>query len=809
MIQALRQAARSLALHPRFSIIVLLIMALCIGGNASVFSAAKSVLFQDLPFTDADRLVVLTLKHLPEGADNDVSYVEVAEFRQRSQLLEEFSPFLAWQDRILVEQDSVERIGVNFVPPSYFELLGVKPQIGRLFAPQEDGAPGSAPVIVLSHDLWQRHFAQDPGILGQKIQLNNTPYTVIGVMPRWFFDLSEGHWDVDAWIPAVQAGDSFPAGAGIYEARDQRLWFVLARIKPGVTLEQAQQEVDNIAAQLRQEFPDTNREYGAGITPVRQFVFEGLLGGIRVLLAGALFVLLIGCANIANLLLVRLAERQRELSLRLALGASRMILVREVLAQSLILAVAGGALGALLAVWGTKLLSGLIDLPPYVRIELDGGVLAVTALATLLTGLLFALPPAISVSRMDSRGTLQQIRVGAGGRTHSSRSRTGLLVFQVAFVVVLLVVAGLLLRSFQQLRSTGVDFDTDRLLTMRMAFETGAYSDRANIPGALREVVRRVESVPGVEGAAVWGFGMPGIETQYYDIKPEGAPDSDPTIRTDANVVSPGALATLGVPLQRGREFTPEDTVDKPRVVIISQSLGEDLWPGQDPVGKRLLRAYRDNETPWTVVGVIKDSRFEGRLAESANTLLFSYEQLPPPDLNLLVRTKSEGPELANAIKEAIRQVDSQIPVYDILTLEERLRDQEGVHRLNAAVVTAFSILALILAVLGLYGVLSYSVVQRTKEIGVRMALGAERKAVLGMVMGRALALVAAGLVLGLAGALALARLMSALLYGVTARDPFTILTVTLLFIGVALLAAFLPARRASKVEPTIALRYE
>jgi putative ABC transport system permease protein len=808
-MQILRQAARGLVRRPGFSLLIILIMALCIGGNASTFSAAKAVLFQKLPYQDPDRLVIFNLVSLPTSADNDLSWVEVGDWVKRLTLTQEISPFLAWQDRILMEGASVERIGVNFVTSSYLKLLGVKPALGRIFSPQEDGAPGSAPVIILGNDLWRRRFGADPGVVGRKIQLSGRPYTVIGVLPSGFYDSIHGHFPIDAWIPAAQAGEAFTPGNTIFQGRAYRYWYVLARLKPGATFEQAQKEIDVVAAQFRKEFPETNREYGARIFRLRPFMFEDLYPGMKVLLAGAIFVLLIGCANIANLLLVRLAERQRELSLRLTLGSGPWRLVQYVLAESLILAVVGGALGLLLAVWGTKVLASLVELPPFVTIQLDSGVLTAAAVVTLLTGFLFGLPPALSIARMDATGSLQQIRAAGGGRTHSSRSRSGLLVFQVAVVVVLLVVAGLLLRSFMQLHATGVDFNTERLLTVRMAFEGDHYAERSNIPRAERELLRRLEAVPGVERAAIWGFGMPGIDSRYYELKPEGAAASDPTIRADSNLVSPGTLKMIGVPLLRGRDFSPDDTLDKPRVVLVTQSLGQAMWPGQDPIGKRLLRDGRENETPWTVVGVFRDSRFQGRLVESKNHALFCYEQLPATDPNLLVRTRIDPGRMAAMLRDVVRQVDPQIPLYDVSTLEQRLWNQEAGHRLNAVIVSGYSAIALILAIAGLYGMLAYSVVQRTKEIGVRMALGAGHQKVVGMVMTRALLLVGVGLVLGLAGALGLTRLMSTLLFGVTARDPLTLVTASLLFVVIAVLATYLPARRATKVEPTIALRFE
>jgi putative ABC transport system permease protein len=808
MIRTLRQTARALAHRPGFSFFVILIMALAIGGVTSTFSAAKAILFQDLPYKEADRLVILNLVNRADGGDNQLSYLEIGDWRRRCTLLENLTPYIDWQDRVVVEGDTVERIQVNYSAPAYLKTLGAQPLLGRLFSPQEEGAPRSAPVVILGYELWARSFGQDPAIVGKKVQLNDTSYTVIGVLARDFLDFSPTH-KPDAFLPAVQAPEAFPRRMATFlTGRDERDWDALARIKPGVSYEQAQREVETIATQMQREFPETNRDYGARLIPLRAQVFGNLLPGMKVLLAGSLFVLLIGCANVANLLLVRLAERQRDLSLRLALGASPRHLVRQVFAESLVLAIVGGVLGVLLGLWGTRLLAGLVELPPLVKIELGAGVLTVAVAATLLTGFLFALPPAVSVARMDARGMLQQVRAAAGGRTHSARSSGALLVFQIAVVTVLLVAAGLLLRSFWQLRSTGTGIRTDHLLTMRLRFTAPQYQDQARMAIAGRELVRRAADLPGVEGAALWGPGMPGINSYYSEVKREGAAATEPSIRADYQVLTPGAVRLLGIPLLRGREFTWADTSAAPKVSLVTQALADTLWPGQDPLGKRLHMSDRPDPLS-TVVGVIRNTRFTGRLWPGQSDILFAQDQTGRPDINLLVRTRVDPASLAGVLRQLVKQVDSKVPVYDVLTMEERLLKQERGHRLNAAVTSVFSGLAVVLAAFGLYGVLAYAVVQRTREIGLRIALGAERQDILRMVMGRGLLLVGGGLLLGLAGALAVTRLLAGVLFGIKPMDPLTFAGVVAVFAVVAVVGSFFPARRAMSVEPTIALRFE
>jgi predicted permease len=806
VLHALKSGLRSVVLHPGLSLLVVLIIALCIGGNTAVFSAAKVILFQDLPYKDIDRLVVLDSYHRTTSIGNDISWLEIGDWRRQSRLFQDVTPLAYYQDRLLFDEGIVQRIGVNYVGTSYFNLLGVQPQAGRFFSSAES-QPGGAPAVVLSDELWQRLAGRDPAILGKTVQLNSSQFTVIGVAPAGFQDFVEGLFEIDAWLPAATAAEAFVPD--LFESRNARYWIGLARLKPGVTAEQAQQEGEAVYAGLRSAFPESNKEYEARVTPFREFIFRDLYQRVQVLLVGVVVVLLIGCANVANLLLVRLAERRRELSLRLALGANRVDLARQVLAESLVLAVLGGVLGVLLAVWAVQALSGLIVLPPFVEIHLDGRVLAVSAAATLITGLLFGLPSALSVARMETTGTLQEVKA-AGGRTHTSRGRSSLLVFQVAVVMTLLIVAGLLLRSFLRLRGTGLGIASDRLLTLPLSFEAERFlSDRQLISQAEQELLQKMRGVAGVEGAAVWGPGMPGIGHPFTDVGGEGAAAGQPSVRVDMHSINPGALRLLGVPLLRGRDLTPQDTREVPRVALVSQSLAGALWPGEDPLGKRLRRTDREND-PWaTVVGVIDDIRLQGRFSDGTHHLVFSHLQLPTREANLLVRTSVSAASMTETVRQLVQEVDPQIPIYDVATLDERLREQEIGHRLNAAVVTSYSLLALVLAVLGLYGLLAYTVVQRTKEIGVRMALGARRKTLLRMVMGHGLGLVALGIVLGLLSALAVTRLLANQLFGVSAQDSLTFIGITVTFTVITLLATYLPARRVLKVEPTVAMRFE
>ena len=800
MSQSLRQSLRAIAAHRGFSLVVVLIMALCLGSNAAIFSGARAVLFRPLPYPDAERMVILDMLDRNTAGEVDLSWRDAVDWARRSRRLEKLSPFLCWQDRLIMRHDSVERINVNFVPSSYFDLLGARPQLGRVFSAAMDGAPGSAPFLVLTDKLWRQSFAADPRIVGKPIQLNSRTYTVLGVMPRGFFDFTQGRVPCNAWIPAVMAGDTFLPGVRLFDSRDENDWFGVARRAPGVTLAQARRESDGIGAQLRREFPDTDKDYLPRMTPLREWMFGDLYPGMKLLLLGGVLVLLIGCANVASLFLVQLARRRGEIAARLAGGATRGQLAWQVLAESLILALLGGALGMLLAAWGARRLAGLLDLAPYTRVEIDGVVLAVSLAATVLAGCLCGLPAAIALARERAAAPAAAAGRAAapGSRTLAARVLGGWLVLEVAVVLVLLIAGCLLARSLWLLQARGVGFDTAHLIVLRMSYKSEQYKDLKKVSAAMANILQRVDALPGVSGAAVWGPEVPGVVTQFTEVLRDGVPASAPTTRAELHLISPGALALLRLPVLRGREFVAEDTRDKPRVALISQSLAGALWPGQDPIGRRLYRPEREQGARVTVVGVIPNVQLQGRFIEGSRHILFPTGQVPPIDGYLLVRSGADTAAMASTLAATIRQVDSQVPVYDIRTLDERLRQQEKPQRLNAAVVGGYALLALLLAVFGVYGTLAYSLLQCLGSRADAAVPAAERRAVLRQVLARGALLVAGGLVLGLLAALALTRLLSQLLFGVTATDP-VIFAGAALVLAAALLAALPPLGKAAR----------
>lgn len=811
MNQMLKQTIRALVQRPRFTLLIVLIMALCIGGNAAVFSAAKSVLVDSLPYPapDRDRLVLLTWIYKPDGVTNDLAWTEIEDWKKRLTTVENLSGFLSWQSRILNDGETADHVQVNFASPGYFQLLGVKPQLGRFFQPEESSVPGSAAVAVLSDALWQRRYGADRDIVGRSILVNSVPFTVVGVLPPGFYDVNTRDRPIDVWFPAHMAGIAFTAGNSIFEARNTRFWLTLGRLKPGVSQEAAQREVEQIADQFAQEHPNSNREYTARVTPLRTWVFGDLFDGMKVVFAGALLVLLIGCGNVANLLLARQAERQDEFSLQLALGAGRGDLIRRTVLESLLLAGAGGALGLVFSIWGVKLLQSWVPLPAFAQLRLDGGVVLFGIGAILVTGLLFALPSVFGVLRLEKAGALQQHRASAAGRVHSTRTRSSLLVAQIAVVVVLLLMAGLLLRSFGRLRSTGVDFDSKNLLTMRVSFESQRFAERPALLSSLSELASRLQAVPGVGAVATWGALPPGISAQYVTLETEGAAPETPVTRSFFHSISPGALKVLGIPLLEGREFQFDDTEAAPTVTILTRSLAEALWPNQPALGKRLRRAARAGETWATVVGIIPDTRLHGRFTEGNFNILYPSIQRPSRQTVVVARTTGDITTMTEMLSKAIKSVDAEIPIYDIQSAEARLAREEINHRFNASIVALYAGLAVVFAVLGLYGLLSYLVSQRRKEIGVRMALGESRGSVMRRVMGRGIALVLVGLAIGVGGGLVVGRMLSTLLFDLTARDPLTFGTVILIFLAVALLATYLPARRVLALDPSRALRVD
>jgi putative ABC transport system permease protein len=654
--------------------------------------------------------------------------------------------------------------------------------------------------------LWQRRFGSDPSVIGRALALNGESYTVIGIMPRFVQLPGFANRNDQLWVPIA-----FPPEEAAQ--RGNHFLEVIARMKPGITLKQAQAEMETIAARLAQQYPDYNTRLGAVVVPLHEEVVGDIKPALLVLLGAVGFVLLIACANVANLLLARAAVRQKEIALRLALGASRSRLMRQFLTESVLLAVFGAGLGLLLAFGGIRILKTFIPatISQVQTINIDARVLIFTALVAVLTGIGFGLAPALQASHLNLNDTLKEGGRDAGGGRKGNRLRDLLVIGEVAVSFVLLIGAGLLINSFFHLRNLEPGFRADHLLTMKVDLSEVKYPDRERRAAFFDEVIRRVRALPGVQSAAVAGNLPLTYNGDSMNISVEGVPDPPPDQRPDVifRAIGPGYFGTMGISIIRGRDFTDQDKADSKNVVVISEKTAQDFWPGQDPIGRRLKPGSSTSNTPWReVIGIVKDVRQNDFIAPPKMQMYFTYRQLKDLAPNaLVIRTSIEPLSLAASARDAIWSVDKDQTVADIDTMEHIVAEAVARQRFSMLLLGLFATLALLLASVGIYGVMTYSVAQRTHEIGIRIALGARRADVLQMTIKQGLRLVGAGMILGLAAAFILTRVLESLLFGISATDPVTFFGISLVLLAVAILASYIPALRATKVDPIIALR--
>jgi predicted permease len=806
LIKDTRFAVRWLLKRPAFTAVAVLTLALGIGVNTAIFSAVDSVLLRPLPLKDPERVVAIWEHSLGIGiARNEVAPANYFDLRNQTQSFEGVGAF-GDESINLSGAGEPEHLEGQLVSANVFTLLGVQPALGRTFSPEEDQV-GQHRVVVLSDALWQRRFNRDPAVINRNLMLNGESFTVVGVMPRgFFFPVRES----ELWIPWAM-GPEQASGRGDHYLR------VVARLKPGITAERAEADVQSLAARLSTMYPRTNEGLGFSVNSFHQDYVGDLRLPILVLFAAVGLVLLIACANVANLLLAQATTRRKEIAIRMALGAKRWAIARQLLIESLLLAIGGGLLGILGAIWGVEALSKLVpaSLSKLEAASINGRVFLFTLLTVVLTAITFGAVPALHAARANPGATLNEVGRDAGGGVSGRYLRRLLVISEVALAVVLLVGAGLLVRSFQRLRQVDVGFKPDNLLTMRVVLPMPKYLKAEVRATFYDELLQRVNEVPGVESAGVITFLPLSFSGMKFNFSVEGqaAPGDMKLPFALFRVVSPDYFRTLRIPLQRGRFFDAHDASDSPPVIVVNRRLAEQYWPGEDPTGKRLKIGPVDSPNPWaTVVGVVRDVRQSGLYGEQMFELYVPYAQdrrgfAAPRDL--IVRTRGDAASVAGAVRQAVWAVDKDQPVSDVRTMDQVFVATISRERFQALLIGLFAALALSLACAGLYGVISYAVAQRTHEIGIRMALGAQPVDVLSLVLRQGMALTLTGLVIGIAVGAVATRVLSDMLYGVTATDPVTFIGVPALLLLVAFFACYIPARRATRIDPLVALRYE
>ena len=809
--QDLRYGARMLWKKPGFTLIAALTLALGIGANTGVFSLVNTVLLRPLPIAEPERVFEIT--PLREGMKIGVtSHPIYKDYRDRNDVVEGLAAY-TFAPMSLSRDGANERLWGYLVSGNYFDLLGVRAAQGRLFTPEDDRAPGAHPVAVLSYGCWQRRYGGDPKLIGRTITVNNYSFTVIGIAPPEFNGTAL-MFTPELYVPVTMARQIDPA-ANWLEDRDSGILLMLGRLKPDVTAAQAKAAFDLLAMQFRRERPNDGDVRVTFASPglVVPYLRDPTLGLAGVLMAIVGLVLLVACTNLANLLLARATGRRKEIAVRLSLGATRRRLIRQLLTESLMLAAAGGVLGWLLAWWlvdAVKAVKLPVDFPLTIDLKLDGRVLLFTLLATLVTGVLFGLLPAWQASKPDLVLALKDETAGVVPRR--AWLRNTLVVAQVALSLVLLTGAGLIVRSLQQVQMVGPGFDTGHTVTALVDLTLQGY-DRARAREFQKQLIARIEAQPGVRAASFTGWLPLNLDYRGSYIYVEGQPFTRsgdlPVIAI--NNVWPRYFETMDIPLLAGRDFTGQDDKEETRRVIVNETFARRFFPGQpgeNAVGKRLSRGG-PAEPFWDIIGVARDSK-HGSLGEDPQPFVYfpmlrEGEGAPA----LVARTSADPNSLLNVIRHEVRQLDANLPVYEAKTMREHMRLSLFPLRAGAWVAGSLALLALALAGLGIYGVMSYATARRTREFGIRIALGAQAGDVLRLVARQGLALALIGLALGLAGALALTRLMTSVLYGVSATDVATFASVTLLLASVVLLACWIPARRAAKVDPMVALRRE
>jgi putative ABC transport system permease protein len=807
LLEDMRFGLRLLRKNPGFTLVAILTLALGIGANAAVFSVVYAVLLRPLPYKDPASLLVLH-ETTPKVGDVSVSFPNFIDWRAASRTFRQMAAVQA-VDFNLAGVTQPENISGDAVSPNFLSMMGVRPFLGRDFDASEE-KPGTAPVLLLSYSLWQSHLGGDPNAVGKTITLDGRSFTIVGVLPPNYRSLDT----TDVMLPiGVWATDN--SGA-IKERGERGDMVVIGRLAAGAGFGQARAEMEGIAARLAIEYPGSNDQFSVKLQPIRQAFVGDMKTAILVLFGAVLFVLLIACANVANLFLVRGASRTKEIALRIAFGASRGRIIRQMLTESLILACFGGVMGVGLALGGIRGMARLIpgDMLSGATVNLNGAVLLFVAGVVALAAFIFGLAPALHSTKPDVQSELKEGGRSSGGGVAQNRLRGALAVAEISLALVLLIGAGLMMKSLYRLLEVDPGFRPERVLTMGMDLRAQQYSEDPAVLNFWQQLIDRVSALPGVQSAAV-GTVIPLTDSHSRsDVTIEGmalpTPGNFP--HPDVHIVSPGYITALGIPLLRGRTFTDQDNEKAPLAGMINAMVARRFFPNEDPIGKRFMFGHPSAANPpkwYTVVGVVSDTRLYGLANPARLEVYVPFRQNPRNSMALVVKSGADPASLTSAIRDAVQSIDKDQPVFAVSTMQELVSNSVATRRMTLVLLGLFSGLALVLGAIGIYGVISYSVAQRTHEIGIRMALGAPRADVFRLVVGEGLKLAGAGITIGIAAAFGLARLLSSLLYGISATDFETFLGVAVLLALVALVACYVPARRAMRVDPTVALRYE
>ncbi|HZM90090.1 MAG TPA: ABC transporter permease [Blastocatellia bacterium] len=800
LLRDLRYGLRMLVKRPGFTIVAVMALALGIGANTAIFSVVNALMLRPLPFSNPEKLVAVASinSNNPQGDLEGVSPADFWDMKERSQTFEQLATHSGGAAFSIRDADPPDVFNGARVSFNFFDTFGVRPLLGRTFV-AEDGQLNAPDTVILSHRLWMRRFGGDPSVVGKTFMTAERGTTVIGIMPPDFKFPSY----VEVWKPLAR-------DASEMRNRANRYFNVVGRIKADQSIESAQAELRGIAAQLEVEHT-RNKGWTSRLTPLRESLMGGTKTALLVLLGAVGCVLLIACTNVANLLLARASSRRKEMAIRLALGAGRGRLMRQLLTESVVLGLVGGAVGLLLAIWGLDLLIGILPSKQAfqfpVNIQIDRIVIVFTLAISILTGIVFGLAPALQASRPDVGEWLKEGGRAGSNRSHQ-RTRSALIVAEIAVALVLLIGAGLLVQSFVKLRQVDLGFDPKGLLTMWVSASPTRYATDEARSNFFKRVIEHVSQTPGTEGVTASSSAWFGFLSFQFNRADDPLPEGDTNVRYSA--VTPKYFNVLKARIVEGRDFDDRDDSRAPSVAIINESLAKRYFPDGKPIGRKIVLGYLGRRLVKEIVGVSSDMKQEELGAPTKPELYVPYQQMPWFGIALVIRASSGDPmRLKKDLQHAIWEVDKDLPVSSAETVETHLAALVDEPRLYTLLLGVFAVVALVLASVGIYGVMSYSVTERTHEIGIRMALGAKQQDVLSLVVRQGMALALGGVAVGLAVAFALTRVMSSLLYGVTATDPLTFLLIPILLASVALLACYLPARRAMKVDPMIALRYE